>query len=131
MKATTQRPSSTILPPDHAAMLSPHDVVTAAPGGILTRTLLDSGRARLVLFTMDEGQELTEHSTPCRAIVQLWRGACELTVEGRTHRLAAGDLMHLPPAAPHAVRATEPLVFLLTLVREGAAKRPSTRAAKR
>ncbi len=126
----SKKPFATILPPDHAAMLSPSDVATTAPNGILTRTLLDSGRLRLVLFTMDEGQELTEHSTPCRAIVQVWGGACEFDAEGRTHRLKAGDLLHLPPAAPHAVRASEPLVFLLTLVREADAKPRSTRAGK-
>jgi quercetin dioxygenase-like cupin family protein len=40
-------------------------------------------------------------------------GRCEFSVEGRVQLLQPGELLHLPPKVPHAVRAPEPLTLLV------------------
>ena len=85
--------------------------------GIVSRTMLDADGIRLTLFTFAAGQELTEHTSSSRALVQILSGACEFTLAGRKTPLRAGDLLHLPPGLPHAVLATEPFAMLLTLIR--------------
>jgi quercetin dioxygenase-like cupin family protein len=86
--------------------------------GIVSRTLLVAPAARVVLFRFAAGQELTEHTNPARALVQVLEGACEFSVAGKTHALQPGDLLHLPPGAPHAVRAAESFTMLLILLPE-------------
>lgn len=86
-----------------------------APNGIVSRTLLKTATGRVVLFGFAQGQELTEHTSTQHALVQVLSGACEFSLYGKTHSLKAGDLLYMPPGAPHAVKATEQFSMLLTL----------------
>lgn len=86
-----------------------------APNGIVSRTLLNTPAFRVVLFGFDAGQELTEHSTPRHAVVQVLSGHCRFLLEGKEHELGPGDLLYMAPNAPHAVQATERFSMLLTL----------------
>jgi len=88
-----------------------------APNGIVSRTLLRSPGARVVLFGFSEGQELTEHTSTQQAIVQVLSGQCEFTLAGKAHTLKAGDLLYMPPNAPHALKATRQFSMLLTLLK--------------
>lgn len=111
--------SRTLLASDRAATLSLPATTQFSDSGIVSRTLLDAGRTRVVLFGFAAGQELTEHATPVRALVQMLSGRAEWTLGLEKRTLAAGDLLHLPPGQPHAVQAVEPFSMLLTMVREG------------
>ena len=88
-----------------------------APNGIVSRTVFSAPSARVVLFGFAPGQELTEHTSTQHALVQILSGECEFTLAGRTQILKAGDLLHMPPGLPHAVRATEQFAMLLTLTK--------------
>lgn len=85
------------------------------PNAIVSRTLVKTPELRVVQFHFDAGQELTEHTSPHRALVQILTGACEFKLGPTWRALVAGDLVHMPPLLPHAVRATVPMSFLLTL----------------
>ena len=86
------------------------------PGpGINSRTLLDSPTLRLVRFTLDAGEELTEHTSTRPALVQVLSGECDFSLGLDTHPLRPGDVVWMPANTPHAVVARTPLVFLLTL----------------
>ena len=86
-----------------------------AENGVVSRTLFATPTTRVVLFAFAEGQSLSEHSTPRDVLVQIITGRCEFSVNGQAHLLAAGDLLHLPPGAAHAVQAIERFSMLLTL----------------
>jgi quercetin dioxygenase-like cupin family protein len=86
-----------------------------APNGIVSRTIFTGGSSRLVLFGFDAGQELTEHTSPHHALVQILSGRCEFTLAGKPRELKAGDLLYMPPGLPHAVKALERFSMLLTL----------------
>ena len=86
-----------------------------APNGIVSRTLLRTPTARVVLFGFSEGQELTEHTSTQHALVQVLSGECEFSLAGKPHSLKAGDFLNMPPNLPHAVRATKQFSMLLTL----------------
>ena len=87
-----------------------------AANGIVSRTLLNTPEARVVLFGFAAGQELTEHTSTRRALISILSGRCEFSLAGQWHSLEAGAFVHIPPNTPHAVKATEPSSMLLTLV---------------
>ena len=89
--------------------------------GIVSRTLLRTPTTRVVLFGFAEGQELSEHTSTSQALIQVLSGRCEFTLDGKPHTLKAGDLLHMPPNLPHAVKATEKFSMLLTLLKPGEA----------
>lgn len=100
-----------------AAVTSLAKETVYADNGIVSRTLLSTPAVRMTLFAFADGQELTEHASTRHAVVQILSGQCEFTLCGKVHSLVAGDLLYMPPSAPHAVRATGPFSMLLTLTR--------------
>lgn len=112
---------STLLSPAAAGVCSLSEPIQAIPHGIVSRAVITAGALRMTLFHFAAGQELSEHTSKARALVQILSGTCEFKVGTTVHTLKPGDLLHLPPDAPHAVRAPEAFSMLLTQVSEPAA----------
>lgn len=93
------------------------DQAGAAPGGILSKPLIDTGSLKQVLFVMDEGQQISEHKAPYVATVHMLRGRLTFRAAGQTHTMAEHDWIVMPPNTPHDLIADQPAVFLLTLVK--------------
>jgi len=106
---------SVLLPADTSGLLHLADECTYSDAGIVSRTVLNADRTRVVLFAFAPGQELTEHTSTSRALVIALEGSADFTVEGITHEMKAGDFLHMPPNAPHAVLAREKFAMLLVL----------------
>jgi len=93
------------------------ELIPAAAGGIVSRTLVDRAAGTVTLFAFDAGQGLSEHSAPYDALVQLTAGRLELTIGGEPLELAAGQVCLMPADVPHALRAVEPSRMLLVMIR--------------
>ena len=107
---------SALLQNDGAGHLVLSDTVQMSESGIVSRTLLQSRELRVVLFAFGEGQELTQHTSTRRALIQVLSGSCDFFFNGRWERLSEGALLHMAPKHPHAVRAAYgPFSMLLTL----------------
>lgn len=85
--------------------------------GTLSQVLYKDDRIRVVVFAFDTNQDLTEHSTPLAAVVQVVSGRIRLTLEDQPVELAPGSWVHMPPKMPHSVHALEPSVMLLSMLR--------------
>ena len=81
-----------------------------------SRVLVNNELLRHVMFAMDEGQVLTEHSSPRAVIVNILEGRFKFTVAGVDNEVVAGDVIYLAPDERHAVVALEPSRMGLTLV---------------
>lgn len=92
--------------------------VAYAPGSVVSRVLTKSKGGSLTLFAFDAGQELSEHTAPFDALVQVLDGAVELTIGGEVVAATAGEAVLLPAHVPHAVRATTRFKMLLSMVRD-------------
>ncbi|MFZ5496876.1 MAG: cupin domain-containing protein [Verrucomicrobiota bacterium] len=106
--------SAALLPADQAAVCSLTAPAANVAHGIVSQAVLTAPGLRVTRFRFAAGQELSEHTTPARALVQVLAGTCEFALPDRVQRLQAGDLLHLPPKLPHAVRALEDLDILIT-----------------
>lgn len=94
------------------------DTLPVSPGAIASRPLLDlPGSTKLVLFSMDTGQEISAHTTPFPAQVLLLEGSIRVMVDGTWTLLEPGDQKSLPRGLAHGVRAEAPSHWLLTMRR--------------
>ncbi|MFA5073548.1 MAG: cupin domain-containing protein [Nitrospirota bacterium] len=94
------------------------DEMPVTRGAIASRPLLDiPGSMKLVLFAMDEGQEISAHTTLFPAQVHLLDGAISVMVDNAWTDLAPGDQKSLPKGVPHGVRAIVPSHWLLVMRR--------------
>jgi quercetin dioxygenase-like cupin family protein len=87
------------------------------PESVLSRTLIKQPKGTVTLFAFDKGQELSEHSAPFDAAVQVLEGEVELVIGGDPVRVKAGEWVVMPANIPHAVKAVERVKFLLTMIR--------------
>ena len=81
-----------------------------------SRVLVDNPLLRVVQFTFDAGELLTEHTSPRAVTVQLVEGSMRFTVEGTEHAMGPGDVIYLAPGARHALVADSPCRLTLVMV---------------
>ena len=91
--------------------------------GILSRTLHQDERLKMVLFAFAQGQELSEHTAATPAILQVLQGEALVKLGEDEVQARAGAWIHMPPQLPHSVSARTPLVLLLLLLKTGGAIR--------
>ncbi len=102
----------------HAEPQSLTGLIAYQEGAVVSRTLLKKPKGTVTLFAFDQGQELSEHTVPHDALVQLLDGEGEITISGAPHGLKVGDTILMPGGQPHAVKATARFKMLLTMIRE-------------
>jgi len=117
VRQTVAMSEQPLLDPAKAGTVSLPAETQYSPHGIVSRTLFRTANSRVVLFGFADGQELTEHTSTQHALIQILSGECDFSVNGVNHALKTGDLLHLPPHAPHAVKAKGQFSMLLTLVK--------------
>ena len=93
------------------------DLVAYQAGAVVSRVILKKGTGNVTLFAFDQGQELSEHTTPFDALVHILDGRAEVTVGGVAHRLSTGEMILMPGGVPHALKATERFKMALTMIR--------------
>jgi len=106
--------STALLPSDRAGVAPLLAPTQSVSHGIVSQALLTAPGLRVTLFRFTAGQEMSEHTSSARALVQILAGSGDFDFHGQTHQLKQGDLLHLPPKLPHAVRAVEDMTMLLT-----------------
>jgi len=84
---------------------------------IVSKTLLDKPAGTITLFAFDEGQKLSEHTTPYDALVQIVDGRARLTIGGEDVDVSTGQIIIMPGNVPHAVVAEKKFKMLLTMIR--------------
>jgi len=93
------------------------DLVSYQDGAVVSRIVVKRESGSVTLFAFDTGQELSEHTAPYDALVQILDGEAAITIAGRPHRLSAGEMILLPAHQPHAVQAVSRFKMLLTMIR--------------
>jgi len=104
------------IPSSEALVLD--ELITATPQGIASRVLARTAGGNLTLFAFDEGQGLTEHTSPFDAVVLVLSGSFALTIGGTPIEAPTGTIVRMPANVPHAVEATEPARMLLIMLRD-------------
>ena len=86
-------------------------------GAIVSRQIVKTGGGNVTLFAFDEGQELSEHTAPFDALVQVLDGQAEIAISGKPFLLKTGEAILMPANEPHAVRAVKKFKMLLTMIK--------------
>ena len=101
----------------HAEVKRVVDLVGYQEGAVVSRVLMKRETGNVTLFAFDAGQELSEHTSPYEALVQVVEGEASISIAGRAYAVRAGETITLPPQQPHAVKAVARFKMLLTMIR--------------
>jgi quercetin dioxygenase-like cupin family protein len=86
---------------------------------VVSKTLVKKKTGNITLFAFDKGQELSEHTAPFDAVVQIVKGEAEVIIGGESVSAKEGDMVIMPANIPHAIKAVQRFKMLLTMIREG------------
>jgi quercetin dioxygenase-like cupin family protein len=92
--------------------------MTVPADGILSRTLHDDDRLRVVLFGFSAGQELSEHTAKVPAVVHILEGEARLKLGEDTHDARAGAWAYMGPELAHGIYAKTPVLMLLLMLKQ-------------
>jgi quercetin dioxygenase-like cupin family protein len=105
-----------MIPPADVLLL--HSLITPTAQGIASRILAKTSGGNLTLFAFDQGQGLTEHTSPFDALVMVLEGSLTLTIGGTPVRATPGTVVCMPADIPHALDAPEACRMLLLMLRD-------------
>ena len=91
-------------------------LIEVAPESTVSRTVLRAEGARVVVFSFDAGQELTEHTAAVPILLQVLDGRLRVGAAGQRVELAPGGLVHIGARVPHEVLALAPTRMVLTML---------------
>ena len=92
------------------------DLVEAAPGQVVSRTLAQNDHVSITLFAFDRGEEISTHASGGDAMVTVLEGTGKFTVDGTPHLAGKGQCLVMPAGKPHGVFAQEGFKMLLVVV---------------
>jgi quercetin dioxygenase-like cupin family protein len=91
--------------------------VDYADQSIVSKPVVKTPGGNVSLFAFDKGQELSEHTAPFDALIQVLDGTAQIRINDNVHLLNTGDSIIMPANDPHAVKAVEKFKMLLTMIK--------------
>lgn len=92
-------------------------MIEYATDAIVSKTMIDEPRVKVVLFAMSAGQSLSEHTASMPASVHVLEGNASILLDDTRHESPPGTYIFMPAHLNHAVDAVTDTVFLLHLHR--------------
>ena len=86
-------------------------------GAVVSRQITKAEGGNVTLFAFDESQELSEHTAPFDALVEVLEGEAEIKISGHPFILKTGEAIIMPANQPHAVLAVKKFKMLLTMIK--------------
>jgi quercetin dioxygenase-like cupin family protein len=91
------------------------DMIEFAKDGIVSKVVAEIEDNEVSLFCMATGQQLSTHSASFPAVIHILQGKGKITLGKEVYEAKPNSWISIPKNLPHAVKATENFVFLLTL----------------
>ncbi len=93
------------------------EAVNYSDGAIVSKTITKNNAGNVSLFAFDKGQNLSEHTAPFDALIQVMDGKARVTIAGEEYVLQEGEIIIMPANIPHAVEAIERFKMMLTMIK--------------
>ena len=77
-----------------------NEAIDYAEGGIVSKEFIHTEGGSVTLFSFDKGQQLSEHSAPFDAVLQIIDGRMEITTHWRQVRRSSSLPMRPMPSIP-------------------------------
>lgn len=88
--------------------------------GILSRTIQNDDRAKVIQFCFAAGQELSAHTAPMPAMLYFIQGEGTLTLGEDVMEVKEGGFAWMTPLLEHGIQARTEVVMLLVMLKNPA-----------
>ncbi len=95
-----------------------NESVSYAEGSVVSKIVQKNDAGNITLFAFAKNQNLSEHTAPFDALVQIIEGSANIIIDGKSYLLTEGEIIIMPAGIPHAVAAETAFKMLLTMLKK-------------
>ena len=94
-----------------------HSLMQFGDKGVFSKVLVKTETYNHTLMCLSAGADIDTHTSTKHGCLQIIKGTGEFILDDEKIEMKPGVFIHMPANAPHSLRATEDLAFLLCLVK--------------
>jgi quercetin dioxygenase-like cupin family protein len=91
--------------------------VSYAEGAIVSKIVTKNEAGNITLFAFDKGQNLSRHSAPYDAIIQVLEGEGRIVIDQTEFKVGEGQMIIMPANIPHSVDADQQFKMMLVMIK--------------
>jgi quercetin dioxygenase-like cupin family protein len=95
-------------------------LVNYQDGAVVSREVVSQPTGTVTAFAFDAGEQLSEHTAPFDAMVIDLDGEADIAIGGKVNRIKPGEMIIMPAAVPHALKAVTRFKMLLVMIKKPA-----------
>ena len=97
-------------------ILKLEDEIVYQKGQVVSKTLVQNKHVSMTLFSFDQGEEISAHSSDGDAMVTVLDGTGRFTIGEEEFLIKKGETVIMPNNVAHAVYGEEQFKMLLTVI---------------
>lgn len=86
-------------------------------GSVVSSVVLKKTTGNITVFAFDEGEGLSEHTTPFDAMGYIIEGTAEITISSKINVVSEGEMLLLPANQPHTLKAITKYKMMLVMLK--------------
>lgn len=103
---------------EFSEVLNLKELISYQQGQVVSMTVAQIPAVNITLFSLDEGEGISTHTTSGDAMVQILDGEALITIGDKTLTVKEGETVIMPSDVPHSLEARKSFKMLLTVIKK-------------
>jgi quercetin dioxygenase-like cupin family protein len=95
------------------------EIIEYVANAVVIKTILKKSTGNISVMSFDNGEGLTERTTPFDTFAQIIEGKAEIVISGESHLLNTGQSIVIPAHAPNLIKPNGRFKMILTIIKSG------------
>jgi quercetin dioxygenase-like cupin family protein len=95
------------------------EIIEYIQNSVVIKTILRKSTGNISVMSFDNGEGLTEKTTPFDTFVQIIEGVAEVVIRGESHFLLTGQSIVIPAHAANFIRPNGRFKMIQTVIKSG------------
>lgn len=95
------------------------EIIEYVPNSVVIKTIIKKTTGNVTVSSFDEGEALTEKTSPFDTFIQVIDGKAEIVIDGKSHLLEIGQSIIIPAHARNIIKANVRFKMVSTVIKSG------------
>ncbi len=95
------------------------EIIEYIPNSVVIKTILKKSTGNISVMSFDNGEGLTEKTTPFDTFAQIIEGKAEIVIKGQSNFLTTGQSIVIPAFQPNFIKPNGRFKMILTVIKGG------------
>lgn len=95
------------------------EIIEYLPNSVVSKTIIKRSTGNITVMSFDNGEGLSEKTTPFDTFAQIIEGNAEIVIAGQAFYLETGQSIVIPAHAPNYIKPNGRFKMVLTVIKSG------------